>query len=105
MHDYHRSRVNRAIYHPLEIQQRHFFCRLRRPCRVAYHLIGKLYAAEERARHAPARCQRLRERYSRMVLGKIKALLNEHLETTLPGGKLGQALGYLGNQWPGRRRA
>ncbi|MEX3582571.1 MAG: transposase [Burkholderia sp.] len=35
-----------------------------------------------------------------MALGKIKALLDEHLETTLPGGKLGQALGYLGNQWP-----
>ncbi|MEX3583015.1 MAG: transposase [Burkholderia sp.] len=64
------------------------------------HLIGKRYAAEERARHAPTRCQRLRYRYSRIALGKIKALLDEHLETTLPGGKLGQALGYLGNQWP-----
>jgi hypothetical protein len=34
-----------------------------------------------------------------VVLGQIKALLDQHLETTLPGGKLGQALGYLGNQW------
>ncbi|MEX3605502.1 MAG: transposase [Burkholderia sp.] len=56
------------------------------PATQFLHLIGKLYATE------------VRERYSRMVLGKTKALLDEHLETTLPGGKLGQTLGYLGNQ-------
>jgi transposase len=70
------------------------------PATQFLHLIGRLYAAEQRAREAPQRCLRLRQRYSRAVLGKIKALLEEHLETTLPGGKLGQALGYLGNQWP-----
>jgi transposase len=73
---------------------------MHQPATQFLHLIGKLYAAEARAREAPQRCMRLRRRYSRVVLGQIKALLDQHLETTLPGGKLGQALGYLGNQWP-----
>ena len=73
---------------------------MHQPATQFLHLIGKLYAAEARARAAPQRCMRLRRRYSRVVLGEIKALLDQHLETTLPGGKLGQALGYLGNQWP-----
>ena len=73
---------------------------LHQPATQFLHLIGKLYAAEARARKAPHRCARLRRRYSRVVLGQIKALLDQHLKTTLPGGKLGQALGYLGNQWP-----
>ena len=64
-------------------------------------LIGKLYAAEARARKmGPQQRHRLRTRYSRKVLDAIKVLLDKYLETTLPGGKLGQALGYLGNQWP-----
>ena len=71
---------------------------MHQPATQFLHLIGKLYAAEARAREAPQRCMRLRRRYSRVVLGQIKALLDQHLETTLPGGKLGQALGYLGNQ-------
>ena len=63
-------------------------------------LIGKLYAAEGRARQmGPQQRHRLRTRYSREVLDAIKVLLDKYLETTLPGGKLGQALGYLGNQW------
>ncbi|MGB8417658.1 IS66 family transposase [Paraburkholderia sp.] len=73
---------------------------MHQPATQFIHLIGKLYAAEERARKAPQRCMRLRRRYSRVVLGQIRALLDQHLETTLLGGKLGQALGYLGNQWP-----
>jgi transposase len=73
---------------------------MHQPAKQFLHLIGKLYAAEARARKTPKRCMRLRRRYSRVVLGQIKALLDQHLETTLPGGKLGQALGYLGNQWP-----
>lgn len=73
---------------------------MHQPATQFLHLIGKLYAAEERARKAPQRCMRLRRRYSRVVLGEIKKLLDQHLQTTLPGGKLGQALGYLGNQWP-----
>jgi transposase len=73
---------------------------MHQPATQFLHLIGKLYAAEARAREAPQRCMRLRRRYSRVVLGQIKALLDQHLKTTLPGGKLGQALGYLGNQWP-----
>jgi transposase len=73
---------------------------MHQPSTQFLHLIGKLYAAEARARKAPHRCARLRRRYSRVVLGQIKDLLDQHLETTLPSGKLGQALGYLGNQWP-----
>lgn len=73
---------------------------MHQPATQFLHLIGKLYAAEAHARKAPHRCARLRRRYSRVVLGQIKALLDQHLKTTLPGGKLGQALGYLGNQWP-----
>ncbi len=73
---------------------------MHQPATQFIHLIGKLYAGEARAREAPQRCMRLRRRYSRVVLGQIKALLDQHLQTTLPGGKLGQALGYLGNQWP-----
>jgi hypothetical protein len=42
----------------------------------------------------------MRRRYSRRVLKEIRALLDQHLETTLPSGKLGQALGYLSGQWP-----
>jgi hypothetical protein len=64
-------------------------------------LIGKLYAAESRAHEMTAlRRAVMRRRYSRVVLEKIKALLDQHLKTTLPSGKLGQALGYLSNQWP-----
>jgi transposase len=64
-------------------------------------LIGKLYAAESRTREASSQRRAvMRRRYSRAVLEKIKALLDQYLETTLPSGKLGQALGYLGNQWP-----
>jgi transposase len=64
-------------------------------------LIGKLYAAESRTREAtPLRRAVMRRRYSRAVLQKIKTLLDQYLETTLPSGKLGQALGYLGGQWP-----
>jgi transposase len=70
------------------------------PATQFIHLIGKLYAAEAHARQmTPQQRHRLRTRYSRKVLDAIKALLDDYLETTLPGGKLGQALGYLGNQW------
>jgi transposase len=71
------------------------------PATQLIDLIGKLYAAEARARQMqPQQRHWLRTRYSRKVLDAIKVLLDKYLETTLPGGKLGQALGYLGNQWP-----
>ena len=48
----------------------------------------------------PLRRAVMRRRYSRMVLQRIRDLLDQYLETTLPSGKLGQALGYLSGQWP-----
>ncbi|MEX3547987.1 MAG: hypothetical protein VB125_02040 [Burkholderia sp.] len=54
-------------------------------------MIGKLYAAKERACADALSAAALA--LCRMVLGQIKALLDAHLETTLSGGKLGQALG------------
>lgn len=64
-------------------------------------LIGKLYAAESRLRDAtPHRRARMRLRYSRAVLGEIKALLDRHVNTTTPSGLLGKALTYLAGQWP-----
>jgi transposase len=64
------------------------------------HLIGKLYAAESRAQNKLNWRARLRRRYSRAVLTEIKKLLDHHLETTAPSGKLGEALRYLAGQWP-----
>jgi transposase len=63
-------------------------------------LIGKLYAAEARADLKPKRRARLRRRYSRAVLERIRALLEQHLATTTPSGLLGKALHYLAGQWP-----
>ncbi len=64
------------------------------------HLIGKLYAAESHAQKKSNWRARLRRRYSRAVLTEIKRLLDHHLETTAPSGKLGEALRYLAGQWP-----
>jgi transposase len=64
------------------------------------HLIGKLYAAESQAQKKPNQRARLRRRYSTAVLKEIKKLLDHHLETTAPSGKLGEALRYLVGQWP-----
>jgi hypothetical protein len=64
------------------------------------HLIGKLYAAESHAQKKPGWRARLRRRYSAAVLKEIKKLLDHHLETTAPSGKLGEALRYLAGQWP-----
>ena len=63
-------------------------------------LIGKLYAAESHADQKPHRRARLRRRYSRAVLARIRALLDEYLATTAPSGLLGKALNYLAGQWP-----
>jgi transposase len=73
------------------------------PATQFLHLIGRLYAAEARAKEAQMKPQRrtvLRRRYSSKVLKEIRKLLDQYLETTLPSGKLGQALGYLNAQWP-----
>jgi len=64
------------------------------------HLIAKLYAAESHAHKKSNWRARLRRRYSRAVLTEIKRLLDRHLDTTAPSGKLGEALRYLAGQWP-----
>ena len=69
------------------------------PATQFLHLIGKLYAAEARVQEmTPLRRAVMRRRYSRMVLQRIRELLDQYLETTLPSGKLGQALGYSAGQ-------
>ncbi|WP_157657940.1 IS66 family transposase, partial [Burkholderia ubonensis] len=70
------------------------------PATQFIHLIGKLYAAESHANDKPHWRARLRRRYSRAVLAQIKALLDQHLETTAPKGLLGKALNYMAGQWP-----
>ena len=71
------------------------------PATQFIELIGKLYAAESRARKmTPQQRARLRMKYSRAVLAAIKALLDHHLERTTPNGLLGKALRYLAGQWP-----
>ena len=63
--------------------------------------IGKLYAAEARARHADAAYrQRLRVRYSARVLRHIESLLLTYQPLVTPNSKLGRALAYLRGQWP-----
>ncbi len=43
---------------------------------------------------------RLRQRYSKRVLGRIEQLLVTHRDTMLPGSLLGKAMYYLSGQWP-----
>ena len=63
--------------------------------------IGKLYAAESSASTStPQQRQRLRVKYSTVILAAIKDLLDHHLATTAPSGLLGKALQYLAGQWP-----
>lgn len=63
--------------------------------------IGKLYAAEARARDAEAAYrQRLRARYSARVLKHIESVLLKYQPIVTPNGKLGRALAYLRGQWP-----
>jgi transposase len=63
--------------------------------------IGKLYAAESRARDAGAKYrQRLRARYSARVLKHIESLLLTYQPIVTPNSKLGRALTYLRGQWP-----
>ncbi|EEL0142641.1 IS66 family transposase, partial [Salmonella enterica subsp. enterica serovar Montevideo] len=64
-------------------------------------LIGKLFAAEARSQAwAPARRQRLRARYSALILARLQALLLAYLPTVVPSSLLGRALAYLQGQWP-----
>lgn len=63
--------------------------------------IGKLYAAEARAKdRSVVWRQRLRARYSVPVLRHIEQLLLTHLHAVAPASELGKALTYLSGQWP-----
>jgi transposase len=65
-------------------------------------LIGKLYAIEKKARAEKLSAEQvkdLRDKESRPVLSKLKALLDERVQTTPPKSLLGKAIGYALNQW------
>jgi len=64
-------------------------------------LIGKLYHIERKARgESPAQRHALRQEYSRPVLDKIKAWLDDKAPKVLPKGLLGKAIRYTINLWP-----
>ncbi|WP_432757080.1 IS66 family transposase [Burkholderia glumae] len=64
-------------------------------------LIGKLFAAEARSATWPAsRRQRLRRRYSALVLDALHALMLEQSPGVAPKSLLGKGLTYLRSQWP-----
>lgn len=64
-----------------------------------FYLIGKLYVVEECVCKVLQCCMWFCWCYSCVVLGEIKKLLDQYLQMMLLGGKLGQVLGYFGNQW------
>jgi len=70
-------------------------------------LIGELYRVEAQAKEVKASHAergRRRQQDSVPVLGRIEALLLEHLHTVLPTSLLGKALHYLAGQWAKLRR-
>jgi transposase len=67
--------------------------------------IGALYRIEARAKDSSASERlRLRQEFSKPALGRIEALLLAHQHTVMPGSALGQAVAYLGGQWPKLQR-
>jgi len=63
-------------------------------------LIGKLYAIEKQFKNKdPKIIYQKRQKYSKPVLNEIREFLDEILHSTLPKGLMGEALGYLHNQW------
>lgn len=63
--------------------------------------IGKLYAIEKDCRDmSAAERGAIRQHRSRAVLDALRRWLDEALPTVPPSAALGQALGYLHNQWP-----
>lgn len=71
------------------------------PATQFIHAIGRLYAAEARARDRTVQWrQRLRARYSAPVLRHIEQMLLTHLHAVAPASLLGKALTYLSGQWP-----
>jgi hypothetical protein len=67
----------------------------------ALAFIGKLYAIEKDCRAlSVAERGAVRQRQSHAVLEALRRWLDEVMPTVPPSASLGQALGYLHNQWP-----
>jgi len=69
--------------------------------------IGILYGWEEQVRQSrdgPALREALRASHSRMVVARLKRVLEKLQPRYLPKSPLGQAIGYALNQWPGLER-
>jgi transposase len=67
---------------------------------AALGFFQQLYDLEDRARElTPAARHALRQSEAVPLLSKLRAWANEQVERTLPKLKLGEALGYLRNQW------
>jgi transposase len=73
------------------------------PPRLAAEALGffqQLYDLEDRARDfTPAARQALRQAEAVPLLAKLRAWADEQAAHTLPKLKIGEALGYLNNQW------
>lgn len=63
-------------------------------------LIGKLYAIEKQVKGKdPKIIYQKRQEYAKPILKDIREFLDEILHSTLPKGRMGEALGYLHSQW------
>lgn len=63
-------------------------------------LIGKLYAIEKQTQgNDPDILYEKRQEYAKPILKDIREFLDEILHSTLPKGRMGEALGYLHIQW------
>ena len=63
-------------------------------------LIGKLYGIEKQIKGKdPDIIYKKRQEYAKPILKDIREFLDEILHTTLPKGRMGEALGYLHKQW------
>jgi hypothetical protein len=71
--------------------------------RLAAEALGffqQLYDLEDRARELTAEARRaLRQAEAAPLLARLRAWADEQAQSTLPKSKLGEALGYLRNQW------
>jgi transposase len=66
-------------------------------------IIAKLYQLETQARNKGFNAEQrhaLRQEKARPLIEKLRQWLDTALLQTLPKSKLGEALGYLNNQWP-----
>ena len=64
-------------------------------------LIGKLYAIEKQVKGKdPEIIYQKRQKYAKPILKDIRKFLDEILHSTLPKGRMGEALHYLHTQWP-----